>query len=56
MNLIEHKYMPTKINDIIITNKNEILQKINNYTKNNQLNLLIISSHYTLKNILSTQC
>jgi hypothetical protein len=52
MKLIENKYLPKKLNEIFIPNKDEIIQKINDQIKVNRLNLLIIGSHYTLKSNL----
>jgi len=49
MYLIEHKYLPKTLNEIIIPNKNDILTEINNHIKNNKMNLLIIGSYITLK-------
>jgi hypothetical protein len=50
MKLIENKYLPKKLNEIFIPNKDEIIKKINDQI--NRLNLLIIGSHYTLKSNL----
>ena len=52
MNLIEHKYIPNKLDDVILNNKHEILKNIHNYINNNTLNLLLIGSFNTLKNVL----
>ena len=52
MKLIENKYLPKKLNEIFIPNKDEIIQKINDQIKVNRINLLIIGSHYTLKSNL----
>ena len=54
MNLIEYKYLPKKLNDIIIPNKEEIIKTVYNQIKIKNLNLLIIGSHYTLKSNLIT--
>jgi hypothetical protein len=54
MYLIEHKYLPKHLNNIIIPNKSHILNKINEYIKNNTMNILLIGSHYTLKNNIIT--
>ena len=54
MNLIEYKYLPKKLNDIIIPNKEEIIKTVSNQIKIKNLNLLIIGSHYTLKSNLIT--
>jgi hypothetical protein len=54
MNLIEYKYLPKKLNDIIIPNKKEIINTIYSQIKLKNLNLLIIGSHYTLKSNLIT--
>ena len=50
MELIEHTYLPTKLNDIILPNKNKIIEEIHSYIKQNKMNLLIIGNHNTLKN------
>jgi hypothetical protein len=54
MNLIEYKYLPKKLNDIIIPNKEEIIKTVYSQIKLKNLNLLIIGSHYTLKSNLIT--
>ena len=54
MNLIEYKYLPKKLNDIIIPNKKEIINTVYSQIKLKNLNLLIIGSHYTLKSNLIT--
>jgi hypothetical protein len=52
MELIEHKYLPQKLNDIILPNKGMIIEEINTRIKTNKMNLLIIGNHNSLKNTI----
>ena len=54
MYLIEHKYLPKHLNNIIIPNKRNILDQINKHITQNKMNILLIGSHYTLKNNIIT--
>jgi hypothetical protein len=49
MYLIEHKYLPKSLDDIIIPNKTEILNQVKTHILNNKMNLLIIGNYTTLK-------
>lgn len=49
MYLIEHKYLPNSLENIIIPNKGELLNQIHIHIKNNKMNLLIIGNYNTLK-------
>jgi DNA polymerase III delta prime subunit len=49
MDLIEHKYIPHDINDIITPNKEAILDKIHHHITTKNMNLLLIGSPYTFK-------
>jgi DNA polymerase III delta prime subunit len=49
MDLIEHKYLPHHLNDIITPNKDAIIEQINNHIATHNMNLLLIGSPYTFK-------
>jgi DNA polymerase III delta prime subunit len=49
MALIEHNYLPKELNEIIMPNKTEILNKINLHLDNDEMNLLLIGSQITFK-------
>ena len=49
MDLIEHKYLPQQLNDIITPNKEEIIEQINHHIDTHNMNLLLIGSPYTFK-------
>lgn len=51
MSLIEHKYIPSDLNHLIIPKKTEMLRDINLHIENNDMNLLLIGSHITFKSI-----
>jgi hypothetical protein len=46
---MEYIYLPTKLKDVIMPNKEEILLKINEYIEENKMNLLFIGSNNTFK-------
>ena len=41
MDLIEHKYLPHNLNEIITPNKEAIIEQINNHIATNNMNLLL---------------
>jgi hypothetical protein len=49
MYLIEHKYLPKTLDEMIIPNKAALLNEIKNHITNNKMNLLIIGNYTTLK-------
>ena len=49
MALIEHNYLPKELNEIIMPNKKEIINKINLHLDNDEMNLLLIGSQLTFK-------
>lgn len=49
MELIEHKYLPQDLSDLITPNKKYILQQINEHISNQSMNLLLIGSTITFK-------
>lgn len=49
MDLIEHKYLPQYLQDIITPNKEEIIDQINHHIETHNMNLLLIGSPYTFK-------
>lgn len=49
MDLIEHRYLPHNLNEIITPNKEAIIEQINYHIANNNMNLLLIGSPYTFK-------
>jgi len=49
MDLIEHKYLPQQLNDIITPNKEDIIEQINHHIDTHNMNLLLIGSPYTFK-------
>jgi hypothetical protein len=49
MDLIEHKYLPQQLSDIITPNKEEIIEQINHHIETHNMNLLLIGSPYTFK-------
>jgi hypothetical protein len=51
MSLIEHKYIPTDLNHLVLPKKTEMLSDINLHIENNDMNLLLIGSHITFKSI-----
>ena len=51
MALIEHKYIPTELNKLILPKKTEMLHDIHLHIENNDMNLLLIGSHITFKSI-----
>ena len=52
MALIEHKYLPNDLCEIIIPDKQIILDKINNHILNQNMNLLLIGSTITFKSLI----
>ena len=42
MDLIEHKYIPHNLHDIITPNKEAIIEQINNHITTKNMNLLLI--------------
>jgi DNA polymerase III delta prime subunit len=51
MALIEHIYLPKELEEIIMPNKNDILNTINLHISNQDMNLLLIGSSITFKTI-----
>ena len=51
MDLIEHKYIPNHLKDIITPNKEAIIDQIHNHIASKNMNLLLIGSPYTFKTI-----
>jgi len=49
MYLIEHKYLPKTLDEMIIPNKIQLLNEIKVHITNNKMNLLIIGNYTTLK-------
>jgi hypothetical protein len=49
MYLIEHKYLPNTLDEMIIPNKAQLLNEIKGHITNNKMNLLIIGNYTTLK-------
>ena len=49
MDLIEHKYLPQHLIDIITPNKEEIIEQIHHHIDTHNMNLLLIGSPYTFK-------
>ena len=49
MYLIEHKYLPKTLDEMIIPNKTQLLNEIKVHITNNKMNLLIIGNYTTLK-------
>ena len=49
MDLIEHKYLPQQLHDIITPNKDEIMEQITQHITTDTMNLLLIGSPYTFK-------
>jgi DNA polymerase III delta prime subunit len=49
MDLIEHKYLPQQLCDIITPNKEDIIEQINHHIESQNMNLLLIGSPYTFK-------
>jgi DNA polymerase III delta prime subunit len=49
MALIEHNYLPKELNEIIMPNKEEIINRINLHLENDEMNLLLIGSQLTFK-------
>ena len=49
MYLIEHKYLPKTLDEMIIPNKIQLLNEIKLHITNNKMNLLIIGNYTTLK-------
>jgi len=49
MYLIEHKYLPKTLDEIIIPNKTELLHEIKTHIANNKMNLLIIGNTLKIK-------
>jgi len=49
MYLIEHKYLPNKLDDVIIPKKEEVLKQLKQHITTNKMNLLIIGNYNTIK-------
>ena len=49
MELIEHKYLPQDLSELIAPNKTELLNQIHEHIKNQTMNLLLIGKSTTFK-------
>ena len=49
MELIEHKYLPQDLYDIVSPNKKEMLEQINHHIESNTINLLLIGKQHNFK-------